>query len=71
MQGVCLTHVWVLLSLGLAVQEEGLSCVFTRCMGDCNEAVPDAWFQSLLPKALAEKHRRFLLFSFVEHNQCV
>ena len=45
--------------------------MFTRCMDECTEAVPDAWFADLLPADLAEKYRKFVLFSFVEHNQCV
>lgn len=53
------------------LQGDGLGSVFTRCMDECQEAVPDAWFAELLPSDLAEKYRKFVLFSFVEHNQCV
>lgn len=49
--------------------ESGLQCLFTRCMDECTEAVPDHWFAELLDEASAKKYQRFLLYSFVEHNQ--
>ena len=38
-------------------------------MDECTEAVPDHWFAELLDEASAKKYQRFLLYSFVEHNQ--
>ena len=46
-----------------------MQCLFTRCMDECTEAVPDHWFAELLDEASAKKYQRFLLYSFVEHNQ--